>query len=85
MFTWIFDCRTIEFASRPHAGPLYDARSGEAVRAFVVLREPAPTHEELVRHCRASLAAYKVPREFVIRAQLPKSAVGKILRAELKD
>ena len=59
-------------------------RSGEAVRAYVVSRGAATTQEELDRHCRLSLAAYKVPREFIFRHSLPKSAVGKVLRAELR-
>ncbi|GHH26224.1 long-chain-fatty-acid--CoA ligase [Sphingomonas glacialis] len=61
-----------------------DDRTGESVKAFVVLRNPRPSIAELDRHCRASLAAYKVPREFVARAELPKSAVGKILRVALR-
>ncbi|WP_242140914.1 AMP-binding protein [Sphingomonas sp. TREG-RG-20F-R18-01] len=61
-----------------------DDRTGESVKAFVVLRNPPPSVGELDRHCRASLAAYKIPREFVTRAELPKSAVGKILRAALR-
>lgn len=61
-----------------------DDRTGESVRAFVVLRDPPPSIQELDRHCRMKLAAYKVPREFLARAELPKSAVGKILRANLR-
>ena len=58
-------------------------RTGQSVKAFVVLRDPPPSFEELDQHCRASLAAYKVPREFVVHLELPKSAVGKILRRAL--
>ncbi|MGY2736980.1 AMP-binding protein [Sphingomonas sp. UYP23] len=61
-----------------------DERTGESVKAFVVLRNPPPSFTELDQHCRASLAAYKVPREFVARTELPKSAVGKILRGALR-
>ena len=59
-------------------------RSGEAVRAYVVPRGPQPTPKAIEEHCRLSLAAYKVPREFVFVDVLPKSAVGKILRAALR-
>ncbi|MGJ7545862.1 long-chain-fatty-acid--CoA ligase [Variovorax sp. LT1R16] len=62
-----------------------DAGTGEAVRAFVVLRNPALTPEDVERHCRTHLTAYKVPRQIVFREQLPKSSVGKILRASLRE
>jgi long-chain acyl-CoA synthetase len=61
-----------------------DATSGEAVKAFVVRRDPALTEAELRRHCRADLTAYKVPRSVEFRDDLPKSTVGKILRKELR-
>ena len=61
-----------------------DQRTGESVRAYVVVRDPPPPASELEKHCRASLAAYKIPREFIFRSDLPKSSVGKILRAELR-
>jgi long-chain acyl-CoA synthetase len=62
-----------------------DAGTGEAVRAFVVPRNPALTAEDVERHCRTQLTAYKVPRQIVFREQLPKSPVGKILRASLRE
>ncbi|MFZ3222089.1 MAG: AMP-binding protein [Rugosibacter sp.] len=58
--------------------------SGEAVKAFVVKRDPALTAEELIAHCRLSLVAYKVPHLIEFRSELPKSNVGKILRRALK-
>ena len=61
-----------------------DERSGEAVKAFVVRSDPALTEEEVVRHCRASLAGYKVPRQVEFRDELPKSPIGKILRKDLR-
>ncbi|POM14138.1 Long-chain-fatty-acid--CoA ligase [Burkholderia cepacia] len=61
-----------------------DARTGEAVKLFVVLAQDAYVSEEqLVAHCRASLAAYKVPKLIRFVDRLPKSTVGKILRREL--
>jgi long-chain acyl-CoA synthetase len=62
-----------------------DERTGEALRVFVVPRHPGLTPEALREFCRENLTGYKMPREFVIRAELPKSNVGKILRRELRD
>jgi long-chain acyl-CoA synthetase len=61
-----------------------DESSGEAVKAYVAAADPALTAEEVVKHCRASLAAYKVPRQVEFRDELPKSPIGKILRRELR-
>ncbi len=57
--------------------------TGEAVRAFVVLRSDIPV-EELKAHCRSLLAGYKVPTSFNFLAEIPKNAVGKALRRELR-
>ncbi len=62
-----------------------DPKSGEAVKLFVVKRDPALTAEALLRHCRENLTGYKVPRDVEFRDELPKSNVGKILRRELRD
>ena len=62
-----------------------DAKSGEAVKLFVVRKDPALTAEALLAHCRAQLTGYKIPREVEFRSELPKSNVGKILRRELRD
>jgi long-chain acyl-CoA synthetase len=62
-----------------------DERTGEALRVFVVPRHPGLTAEALREFCRENLTGYKMPREFVFRAELPKSNVGKILRRELRD
>lgn len=64
-----------------------DAKTGEAVRAYVV---PHPDHgaklttEQVIAHCRQQLTAYKVPRIVVLRDELPKSPIGKVLRKTLK-
>ncbi len=61
-----------------------DPRSGEAVKAFVVLREgQTATADEIREFCKASLTGYKVPKQVEFRTSLPKSAVGKVLRREL--
>jgi len=62
-----------------------DEKSGEVVRAFVVLKDKGVGKEELMRHCRENLTPYKVPREIIFREDLPKTNVGKILRRELKE
>ncbi|MGL4318158.1 MAG: long-chain-fatty-acid--CoA ligase [Pseudomonas sp.] len=61
-----------------------DGATGEAVCAFVALRRPGLDGEALIRHCRERLTAYKVPKRIEFREQLPKSPIGKILRAELR-
>ena len=62
-----------------------DSYRGETVKAYVVAR-PGQTipEEELHAHCKKNLAAYKCPESFVFLDELPKSAVGKILRREIR-
>ena len=60
-------------------------KSGEAVKIFVVKRDPALTAETLIAHCREHLTGYKVPGQVEFRNELPKTNVGKILRRELRD
>jgi long-chain acyl-CoA synthetase len=62
-----------------------DERSGEAVKVFVVKKDPALTAEEIVAHCRKYLTGYKVPHHVEFRDELPKTNVGKILRRALRD
>jgi long-chain acyl-CoA synthetase len=62
-----------------------DPKSGEAVKLFVVKKDPALTAEALLAHCREQLTGYKCPRDVEFRTELPKSNVGKILRRELRD
>jgi long-chain acyl-CoA synthetase len=62
-----------------------DEKSGEAVKLFVVRKDPALTAEALLKHCREHMTGYKVPREVEFRTELPKTNVGKILRRELRD
>lgn len=61
-----------------------DEQSGEAVKAFIVRKDPALTSEAVIAHCRANLTGYKMPRQIEFRDTLPKSPVGKILRRELR-
>ncbi len=62
-----------------------DERSGEAVKVFVVRKDPALTKEAIVAHCKTSLTGYKVPHQVEFRDELPKTNVGKILRRQLRD
>jgi long-chain acyl-CoA synthetase len=61
-----------------------DGASGEAVKAFVVLRDATLTEAAIRSYCREHLTAYKVPKSIEFRDDLPKSNVGKILRKELR-
>jgi long-chain acyl-CoA synthetase len=65
-----------------------DPATGEAVRAYVVQNPDVPeqvTRDAVIAHCRTYLAPYKVPKSVIIRDELPKSPVGKILRKDLKE
>jgi long-chain acyl-CoA synthetase len=62
-----------------------DARSGEAVKAFVVKKDPNVTAEDIIKFCGTQLTNYKVPKQIEFRTGLPKTNVGKILRRELRD
>lgn len=63
-----------------------DPYRGETVKAYIVLKEGYQvTEDEFNEYCRANLAAYKVPRIYEFRSELPKTAVGKILRRSLVE
>jgi long-chain acyl-CoA synthetase len=63
-----------------------DPYRGEAVKAFITLRPGATaTVDEVIEFCRANLAKYKVPTLVEFMTSLPKSAVGKVLRRELRE
>jgi len=62
-----------------------DAKSGEAVRLFIVKKDESLTADEVLKHCRKHLTGYKMPRDVEFRKDLPKTNVGKILRRELRD
>jgi long-chain acyl-CoA synthetase len=61
-----------------------DRKSGEAVSAYVVRRDPTLTADEVLAHCREHLTGYKVPARVEFRDELPKTPVGKILRKDLR-
>jgi long-chain acyl-CoA synthetase len=63
-----------------------DPYRGETVKAFIVLKPGIEaTDKEIIDFCKQKLAAYKVPKLVEFRKELPKSAVGKILRKILRD
>ncbi len=62
-----------------------DANSGEAVKLFVVRKDPSLTVDELMNYCKEQLTGYKKPKYIEFRDELPKTNVGKILRRELRD
>jgi len=62
-----------------------DEKSGEAVKVYLVASKEGVTAHELKEFCRERLTAYKVPRHFEFRTELPKTNVGKVLRRELRD
>jgi len=62
-----------------------DSKSGEAVKAFVVKKDPNLTAEAVIKFCQEQLTGYKVPKHIEFRSDLPKTNVGKILRRQLRD
>jgi long-chain acyl-CoA synthetase len=62
-----------------------DAKSGEAVKAFIVKKDPNLTADDVIKFCTTQLTGYKVPKQIEFRPDLPKTNVGKILRRELRD
>ncbi|WP_346199904.1 long-chain-fatty-acid--CoA ligase [Caldifermentibacillus hisashii] len=63
-----------------------DPYRGETVKAYIVLKEGTTvTEDELNKFARKNLAAYKVPRKYDFRDELPKTTVGKILRRQLVE
>lgn len=62
-----------------------DEHSGEAVKLFVVRKDPALTKETLMEFCKTEFTGYKKPKYIEFRTELPKTNVGKILRRVLRD
>ncbi len=62
-----------------------DEHSGEAVKLFVVRKDPSLTKEELMNFCKEEFTGYKKPKYIEFRTELPKTNVGKILRRVLRD
>ena len=62
-----------------------DDKAGEAVKVVIVKKDPALTEAAVRSFCEANLTGYKRPKVVEFRADLPKTAVGKILRRELRE
>ena len=64
-----------------------DKNVGERIKAYVVLKQDVKgiTGYDLIKWCRKSLVAYKIPQYIEFRDMLPKSKVGKLLRREIRD
>jgi long-chain acyl-CoA synthetase len=62
-----------------------DEKTTEAVKIFVVKKDPNLTAEQVQAYCRENLTAYKCPKHIEFRDELPKTNVGKILRRSLRD
>ena len=62
-----------------------DEHSGEAVKVFVVRKDPTLTVEQLMAYCKQEFTGYKKPKYIEFRSELPKTNVGKILRRVLRD
>ena len=85
------DPREVEAALREHPQVadvavvgVRDARSGQRLLACVIPTGHPPTSADLVAHGRARLSPYKVPGEYVVLDQLPRTATGKLSRAALR-
>jgi long-chain acyl-CoA synthetase len=61
-----------------------DEKTGEAVKLVIVKKDPALTELAVREHCRTNMTAYKQPKLIEFKTELPKTAVGKILRRELR-
>lgn len=63
-----------------------DERLGEALFAVIVPRPgTAPSEDDIIAHCRTLIGGYKIPRRMVFVPEMPKSAMGKILKTELRQ
>ena len=61
-----------------------DEKQGEAIKVFVVRRDPTLTEDAVMRYCNDQLTGYKRPKHIEFRDSLPKTNVGKILRRQLR-
>lgn len=62
-----------------------DAKTGEAVKAFIVRRQPKLSADDLLNYCHERLTKYKIPKYIEFRKDLPKTSIGKVSRKELRD
>ena len=62
-----------------------DEKTGEAVKLVIVKKDPSLTESAVREYCRANMTGYKQPKVIEFKTEIPKTAVGKILRRELRD
>lgn len=62
-----------------------DQRQGEAIKLFVVTKNPALNAEQLLIYCRENLTNYKIPSKIIFIDKIPKTSVGKVSRRELRN
>jgi long-chain acyl-CoA synthetase len=62
-----------------------DEKTGEAVKLVIVKKDPSLSESAVRAHCRTNMTSYKQPKVIEFKTELPKTAVGKILRRELRD
>ena len=62
-----------------------DEKTGEAVKLVIVKKDPSLTERAVREYCRTNMTGYKQPKVIEFKTELPKTAVGKILRRELRD
>ena len=62
-----------------------DPQCGEAVKIFIVKKDPSLSEEELIAFCKENFTGYKRPKYIEFRAEIPKTNVGKILRRALRE
>ena len=62
-----------------------DPASGQAIKVAIVRKDPTLSSQEVIAHCREHLTGYKIPRYVEFRSELPKTAVGKVLRRALAE
>ena len=67
------------------AGGVPDEKTGEAVKLVIVKKDPALSESDVREYCRTNMTGYKQPTLIEFKNELPKTAVGKILRRELRD
>ena len=62
-----------------------DSKSTEAVKVYIVKKDPSLTEEEIMDYCKQELTGYKRPKHVAFINELPKSNIGKILRRVLRE
>lgn len=62
-----------------------DEKTGEAIKVFIVRKDPALNEQQVIAHAKISLTNYKVPKSVEFKIELPKTTVGKILRRALRE